>query len=149
MPPEFCADVHRTELEDRCTYNAGEIYVTGPPSETCPEQLDPLSTYCGGECAPCSTETLVLGGSFSRCVGLNDDHGLGLCGLSDPCDADSGPTLDLYEDFIADPVCLVVLGESGLEAVGYLVAGSACDAYVARYPGDFACVDPRVGWRSR
>ncbi len=149
MAAEFCADLHRSELEDRCTYNAGEIYLTGPPVEACPAPLDSLSTFCGEDCAPCSTEPIVLGGSFGRCVGLNDERGLGLCGLSTPCDASSGPTLDLYNDFIVDPICLVELGESGLQPLGYVVAESACVAYVERYPGDFACVDPREGWRVR
>ncbi|MEM9071731.1 MAG: hypothetical protein AAGE52_24695 [Myxococcota bacterium] len=148
FPYEFCREIWRTDREDRCEYSNGETFVSGPPLETCPPPPHERAPFCGRGCDECPDDGFGFGATNGRCTGMNEERGLGVCAVTVPCDRENGARLlEQVSDFYLEPAaCLVERDGSELTEEGWPVSLETCRAYRARYPGEFACVDPATGW---
>lgn len=148
FPYEFCRAVWRSTRTDRCEYSNGETFVDGPPMAECPSSVDPSSPYCGRGCAECPRRAFLTI-TNGRCTGLTEERGIGVCALQDVCDRDSGAFyLDNADGYYeTPPICLVERIDGELSEEGFVISLATCRAYQELYPGDFACVDPRIAWQ--
>lgn len=148
FPLDFCRALWRSTRSDRCEYSNGDVVLDGPPPVTCPPAVDQGSPFCGRGCSACG-ERPFLTTSNGRCTGLTEERAIGVCALSLTCTREEGDWLEIAEGldyYETPPVCLVERIDDELSDEGFVISLATCRSYQDRHPGEFACVDPRVGW---
>lgn len=150
--PQLCASVTAAGLPAaQCSYADGTVFSSGPPTDSCPTS-DPSAPFCAGSCGSALCPDVDILGMHMNgwCIGTSDTRAFGVCAYDrERC----GPNHTIGEfnicmsNYGGQPCACMVLKPvpDGISSEGgYMVLGSACQAYQAIYPDGVEC--RRLDW---